>query len=430
MLVRLLRPPWPAPPDRAGFTWTPSGDQHVPMLRRPRPALLALLAALVLLVVGALIPVAGPAPSGAQAPEDDPTVTTAPIAPPRASIVVDLDSGEVVLARNEREAVPPASTTKILTALLAVQRLGLDAELTVPPEVLYAGPRRLQLQPGEVWGVEGLLYASMLCSCNDAAWALGQMAAGGVMDDYAVAAGELADQLGLADGPVLRDPAGLDGPASIHGGNLLSARDLAIASRAYLADPDLAAIAVAPGHEWVGGDGEPHTVTNLNRFLGRYEGAFGLKTGSTSRAGLTFVAAAERPGRRLLAVVLGSQNHYAAARSLLDQGFLLAEAGEVTDDVLPAVPEAFGGEAPSTTTTTEASLPTDADLPPAAGEEAAPATDEGILRSQAPPPRPGPDRSGDVARRVVWFVVGLALALVALTLVLAARRRLRRPAAS
>lgn len=398
------------------------------MPRSLPPALRAL--ALALVLVGVLAVSATSTPVGAQAPGDDPTVTAAPIPPPRASMVVDVDTGEVILAHNEREAVPPASTTKIITVMLAAQRLGLDAEITVPPEVLFAEPRRLQLQPGEVWGVDDLIYAAMLCSCNDAAWALGQMAAGGAMDDFAGAAGELAEQLGLEDDPVLRDPAGLDGPESIGGGNLLSARDLAIAARAYLADPELAAIAAAPRHDWIGGDGEDHFVTNLNRFLGHYDGAFGLKTGATSRAGLTFVGAAEREGRRLLAVVLGSQNHYAHTRSLLDQGFLLAEAEEVTDDVLPPVPEELGGEPATTTTTTQVPAAPEAGGVGGAHGEAAPAPAEGILRSQAPPPRPGPDRTGDRARQVVWGVIAVVLALGALAVVVAARRRLRRGAAS
>jgi D-alanyl-D-alanine carboxypeptidase (penicillin-binding protein 5/6) len=173
------------------------------------------------------------------------------------------------------------------------------------------------------------------------------------MPGFAAQSQILADELGLADAPVLRDPAGLDDDRSVDGGNLLSARDLAIAGRAYLADPELAAIAVAPGHEWMGGDGAPHSVTNLNAFLDAYPGAIGVKTGSTRRAGLTFVGAAERDGRTLLAVVLGSQNHYAHARELLDAGFLLAAVGERTGDTLPPVPTTLGsGSAPPTTSTT------------------------------------------------------------------------------
>jgi D-alanyl-D-alanine carboxypeptidase len=157
----------------------------------------------------------------------------------------------------------------------------------------------------------------------------------------------------MTDTPLMRDPAGLDDKRSIRGGNLLSARDLAIAARAYLAVPGLAAVAVAPEHVWTGGDGKPHSVTNQNRFLGQYEGAIGLKTGATQKAGLTFVAAATRGGRTLIAVVLNSRDHYASARFLLDQGFMLAAVGQGTGDRLPerALPEPPAPVTPDTTTT-------------------------------------------------------------------------------
>src|SRR5687768_8403783 len=234
--------------------------------RAPLAPVRAAAALLVALVVGALVPVG---PTAAQ----DPTVTTAPIPPPAASIVVDVDTGEVVTASNDRQALPPASTTKVLTVLLAAQQLELDDEVGISATASIAPPRRIRLAPGTRWRVEDLMYAAMLCSCNDAAWALGQAAGGGTMAGFEARAATLATTLGLADAPVLRDPAGLDDDRSVRGGNLLSARDLAIVGRAYLAQPELAAIAVAPEHRWVGGDGEPHDVTNLNRFLGAYEGA-------------------------------------------------------------------------------------------------------------------------------------------------------------
>lgn len=238
------------------------------------------------------------------------------------------------------------------------------------------------------------------------------------MAGFEAQAAVLGAELGLADAPVIRDPAGLDDERSVRGGNLISARDLAIISRAYLADPELAAIAVAPGHEWDGGDGEPHTVTNLNRFLGRYEGAIGLKTGSTDRAGLTFAAVAERDGRRLVAVVLGSRAHYAHARALLDAGFLLAAAGQVTGDRLPPVPAALGEPEPTTTTstTTSTTAPATVAEPSAAGETpevAAPRLEAGDL-----------DTPGESGREPLILVAGGAgAALVAVGVAWGARRR-------
>lgn len=299
-----------------------------------------LLPLLVLVVVWSC----APSHASAQEPEPQPSVpASAALAPPRASIVVDADTGEVVTESESRIPQLPASTTKIVTALLVRRHLDLDGTIAIPDLAAFAPPRRIQLAPGSQWGVRDLLYAAMHCSCNDAAWALGEMAGGGSMEGFETEAAVLADLLGMEDSPVMRDPAGLDDQDAVGGGNLISARDLAIAARAFLADAELAAVAVAPGHEWIGGDGEPHSVRNLNAFLGLYEGAIGLKTGATERAGLTFVAAARQGGRTLIAVVLGSQDHYRHARELLDAGFLLSAAGDLRGggDLLPPVPDSI-----------------------------------------------------------------------------------------
>lgn len=318
-------------------------------MRRGASRSLAARCLVALAVVLAVLPVGVSAPAPAQ---DSPTDTQAPIPPPAASIVIDVDTGEVITAVNERTALPPASTTKILTALLARQHLDFDGEIVVSPVANLAPPRRLNMAADLPWRVSDLMYAMMLCSCNDAAWALGVAVGGGDMAGFEGAAADLATRLGLADSPVIHDPAGLDDDRSWDGGNRLSARDLAIAARAYLADDVLRVVAATPDHEWVDPTGRDRSVRNLNAFLTSYEGAIGLKTGYTSRAGRTFVGAAERDGRTLAVVVIDSDNHYAHARELLDAGFLLAAAGERTGDVLPAVPDGLIRGAPATTTTT------------------------------------------------------------------------------
>lgn len=390
------------------------------MLRRViRLLLVGLLTVLatVLAVGSAVVPAPAQEP-----PPPGPTETTAPIPPPRASIVVDVETGEVITESNAREALPPASTTKILTALLVRQNLDVDGDVGISGTATMAPPRRLALQYGTTWGVRDLLYAMMLCSCNDAAWALGQAAGGGTMPGYHDQAQALATRLGLADGPVLNDPAGLDDERSVEGGNLLSARDLAIAARAFLADPELAEIATAPSHEWTGGDGQPHSVTNLNAFLGAYPGAIGLKTGFTSRAGMTFVGAAERDGRTLVAVVLGSEAHYAHARELLDAGFMLASIDDTTEDVLPPVPD--GLAATTTTTTTTSTAPEAASSDPDAG--AGPTTtavgDDDVA---APPIRPTAS-DDDLPVEPQWIVLGGGVVTLVVAMALLARWRMTR----
>ncbi|MGI8938559.1 MAG: D-alanyl-D-alanine carboxypeptidase family protein [Iamia sp.] len=351
--------------------------------------------ALTLLLALAAVPSAAqepPEPPEPSAPES-PLSTVAPLPPAAASIVVDVDTGEVISASNARSPMLPASTTKILTALLVRQNLDLDADITVSKTASIAEPRRIGLVAGSRWRVEDLLYAAMLCSCNDAAWALGQAAGGGTMAGFEGAVAELTEQLGMEDDPVVRDPAGFDDERSVRGGNRLSARDLAIASRAFLADPELASIASTPRHDWVGGDGQPHYVNNLNRFLDLYEGAIGLKTGTTTAAGSIFVAAAERDGRTLVSVVVQSADKYAESAALLDAGFLLAAVGETTGDVLPAVPAELGGVPPTTgsptTTAPVGSQPVDVPTP------SSPSPAPGDQEVAAPVAAPGPASTND-----------------------------------
>lgn len=379
-----------------------------------------LLAAAAVAVVLALA--APPATGQDPAAPDNPTTTSAPVPPPAASIVVDAGTGRVITAVNSRQPRPPASTTKLLTALLVRQRLELDAEITVSGAVASAPARRLDLVPGSRWRVRDLLYATIHCSCNDAAWALGLAAGDGMFRGYSAHVQALARDLGLADEPELRDPAGLDDASSIGGGNLVSARDLAIAARAFLADPELAAIAAAPRHDWVGSDGRRHSVTNLNDLLGRYPGTIGLKTGFTAKAGLTFAAAAHRDGRTLIAVVLDSDAHYAHARELLDQGFMLARAGEDTGDRLPALPgDPTSGADPDGSTTTTTSAP--APPTPAPGPRRSPSSEATSLPSDSTgPSRPSSD-DGSTGERWWLGAGGGAVAFGAGLAVVAGRRR-------
>lgn len=119
-------------------------------------ALLAVLAA----VVGLVVPVAAQEPE----PPPNPTETTAPVPPPRASIVVDVETGEVITESNAREALPPASTTKMLTALLARQNLDWEGTIGISATATLAPPRRIGFGAYQQWGVEDLAYAMMLCS--------------------------------------------------------------------------------------------------------------------------------------------------------------------------------------------------------------------------------------------------------------------------
>jgi D-alanyl-D-alanine carboxypeptidase (penicillin-binding protein 5/6) len=265
------------------------------------------------------------------------TTTTAP-PPPKAYVLFDADTGAVIAAANEHERRPVASTSKILTALVTVERLPLDAGVAVTERAAGMPARRIGLGAGQTWLAYDLLTAMLLVSANDAAAALADRIGGGP-DGFAAVMAATGRRLGMTDDPVLNDPAGLDDGFSHAGGNRISAWDLAVATRALLARDDLRAIVARPEYRFVGGDGKPHRLRNHNRLLGTYPGAIGVKTGYTRRAGRCLVAAATRGGRTIVAVVLDAPDTYGAAAALLDRGFATDPASLAGRPHLPAPPE-------------------------------------------------------------------------------------------
>lgn len=264
------------------------------------------------------------------------TTILPPPPPPKAWIAVDTDTGAVIEGGNERTPMRVASVLKVLTALVVAEHLAPGDEVPVSARAEGMPARKMQLKQGEVWRVDHLLHALLLVSANDAAVALAERAAGS-LEGFGELFVATAVRLGMEDDPILRDPAGLDDEFSVEGGNLVSARDVAIAARAFLASAELAPIVTLPEYRFTGGDGEPHHLRNHNRLLTLYPGAVGAKTGYTKRAGHSLVAAARRDGRTVLAVVLGAADPYRSAAGLLDHVFAVPPASQAGLDRLPPV---------------------------------------------------------------------------------------------
>lgn len=295
--------------------------------------------------VFALLAVRSPAPASAS------TRPASGAAGANATILFDVSSGQVLAESNARTNLRVASTFKVLTALVIRSNVSMDAMVPVTKRATDVPPLKLSITNGSRWEANGLLHAMLIASLNDAAVALAQAAGGGTLAGFDRALAAQSRRLGLADKPVLHDPAGLDDDSSVSGGNLISARDLAIATRAFLSDPFLAAIVAMPSYRFSGGDGKPHVVYNHNAFLQTYEGAIGVKTGYTERSGHSLIAAARRGDRTLGVVVVGSSDPVGVASAQLDRGFALAPDARPTDDMLPATdgvapPPPTGGTAP------------------------------------------------------------------------------------
>jgi len=223
--------------------------------------------------------------------------------------------GVVLWAGQENARLAPASLTKLMTALIALERGKLDEPVTVGRGVLQATGTRIGLKPGEKLSARDLLAATVVRSANDACRALADHLHGKnfvrVMNDRAAA-------LGLAN-TRFADPCGHD-----RQGQYTSAADLVVLAEQVMRHDEYLRLARLERITFKTLDGRAFTLRNTNALLGRYPGAIGLKTGHTEGAGNCLVALAERDGVRVLAVLLNAPNRWWNAVGLLDRAFAAA----------------------------------------------------------------------------------------------------------
>jgi len=183
-------------------------------------------------------------------PPSGPTTAPPPPPPPKAWIPVDADTGAVIDQGNAHQPLPPASVTKVLTALIAVEQLQPGADIPISAQAQGMPARNMNMKAGQVWKFEDVLHALLMVSANDAAVALAERISGS-RQAFADVMAQTAARIGMDDTPLLRDPAGLDDEFSNEGGNLLSAHDLAVAARAALANDQVRQIVstLAPGDQ-------------------------------------------------------------------------------------------------------------------------------------------------------------------------------------
>ena len=224
----------------------------------------------------------------------------------RAALLADARTGLILLEQNAHKRLPPASTTKIMTALIALEQGDLADVVTVPQMALATSQATMGLQPGEEVTLEDLLYGLLLVSANDAALTIA-VHIGGSVEGFVALMNERAAALGLTDTHFV-NPHGLDDPQ-----HFTSAADLLTLTREALSNPDFARIVATPEATVAG-----RPLVNTNQLLETYEGADGVKTGTTDAAGECLVASATREAGQAIVVVLGSNDRYADAEALLD----------------------------------------------------------------------------------------------------------------
>ena len=240
--------------------------------------------------------------------------------PCRAAVLIDLSSGTVLYEKEPDTPMPIASITKVMTLLLTFEainagKVSLQDTVPVSDHAYNMGGSQIWLEPGETFTLDEMIKAICVSSANDAAVAVAEFI-GGSEPAFAELMNQKAAELGMVN-TTFKNACGLD-----EAGHLSTARDVAIMSREMLLKhPQITDYTTIWMDTLRGGQTQ---LLNTNKLLKRYQGITGLKTGTTSGAGVCISANASRDGLDLLAVVLGaasSNERFDAATALLDYGF-------------------------------------------------------------------------------------------------------------
>lgn len=233
----------------------------------------------------------------------------------RSCVVIDAESGRILLEHNAHEALPMASTTKVMTALLALENGDLDAPVTCSRTAFGVPGTSIYLGEGETLTLEQMLYGLMLASGNDAATAIAEHI-GGTVDDFCRLMTLRARELGC-ENTVFLTPHGLP-----REGHYTTASDLALIAREAMRNSVFRRI-VSTSRAKIPWEGRTYdrALTNKNKLLTTYEGATGIKTGYTKAAGRCLVFGAERNGMEVIGVVLCCGDWFDEAARLMDITF-------------------------------------------------------------------------------------------------------------
>ena len=236
-----------------------------------------------------------------------------PIISAQAALAVDMASGISLYEKNPDSPLLPASTTKIVTALIVFDTYPLDSILKVG-NVKIDG-QKMGLKFGEEMKVEDLLYGLLVFSANDAAEVLAQGYPGG-REEFVKAMNEKARQLSL-ENTKFYNPSGVDG-----NGHVTTARDLIRVSEVAMRIPEFAKIVGTKEITVASLDGKlKHRLTNINLLLGKVPGVLGVKTGWTENARENLVTYIERDGHKVMIALLGSQDRFGETKELIDWMF-------------------------------------------------------------------------------------------------------------
>lgn len=234
----------------------------------------------------------------------------------RAAVIMDVNSGRILYSKNMDEKLAMASTTKIMTTLVAIESGRLEENVTVSRRASHTEGSSIYLREGERHSVKDLLYAIMLRSGNDAAVAVAEHI-GGSIEGFADLMNRKAQEIGAVN-TQFANPHGLD-----TSGHYTTAHDLALITAHALKNPVFSDIVSSkkktiegpPNENW------DRVMINKNKMLWQFDGGDGVKTGYTKKAGRCLVSSATRNGMQLVCVVLNCGPMWNDSTALLEYGF-------------------------------------------------------------------------------------------------------------
>lgn len=255
----------------------------------------------------------------------------------KGAILMDFETGRILWEKNAHAPLAMASTTKIMTAIVALEKGDLDDTVVVSQRAAMTPPVKMFLSKDEKISLRALLFALMLQSSNDAAVAIAEHV-GGSVENFCKMMTDKAAELGAKD-TIFETPNGLD-----YGNHHSTAYDMALIARYALQNKDFVYITNTQNISF-SSDSSTYDIRNKNRLLNEYNGANGIKTGFTGKAGHCFVGAAKRDDMQLISVVLasgwgnkGKEQKWIDTKRVLSYGFdnykyevLVEEGAQVGD---------------------------------------------------------------------------------------------------
>lgn len=268
-------------------------------------------------------------------------------APPEVSaesaVLITSDGNRVVFGKNENKRLGVASTTKIMTSLLAIEYGHPNMEIVTTKEMVTVEGTSMGLKEGDTVTIKGLIYGMLLQSGNDAA-NTAALVISGSLESFAKLMNDKAKMLGMSNTNFV-NPTGL-----WHKEHYSTAYDMALLGACAVSNPAFVNIcSLKSASLEYGNPPYKRTLYNHNRLLSSYDGAIGIKTGFTKNSGRCLVSAAEKDGVTLICVTLNAPNDWGDHKRLLDYGFLTCEQTQIEDDFSELSVPVVGGIIPKVT---------------------------------------------------------------------------------